>query len=212
MNKTEQATLEIRQALFELIGEVTAKTLFASYGIFSENAMFGIYQNGILYVRAEDELADYLISLGAVNYIPNTPSFKLTISNYFLLPQEVISDKDKYKKILQRSIQQIKEQKSNESLHKYRRIKDLPNLSMKYERLLYKVGIEDLALFRTLGAANTYARLVKKGISTEMNIFWCLTAALQNKHVSLLTKQEKENALKILSIVFENNGLKLIKQ
>lgn len=34
MTKTEKETLEIRKILSELIGEVTAKGLFASYGLF----------------------------------------------------------------------------------------------------------------------------------------------------------------------------------
>ncbi|NBI41569.1 DNA transformation protein [[Haemophilus] felis] len=211
MTKTELATLEIRQALFELIGEVKAKTLFASYGLFSGAAMFGIYQNGNLYIKAEKELAEELIAQGAVNYISHLPNIKLSISNYYYLPQEIISNKEKYKDILLRSIAQINEKASLEYINKYRRIKDLPNLSMKYERLLSKVGIEELSLFRTLGASHAFARLVRKGITSELNMLWLFAAALKYKHVSLLTEQEKENALKMLNLILEQSGMKPMK-
>lgn len=82
---------------------------------------------------------------------------------------------------------------------------------MKYERLLSKVGIEELSLFRTLGASHAFARLVRKGITSELNMLWLFAAALKYKHVSLLTEQEKENALKMLNLILEQSGMKPMK-
>ncbi|HDR1022411.1 TPA: TfoX/Sxy family DNA transformation protein [Pasteurella multocida] len=211
MTKTEKDTLTIRATLRELIGEVTAKSLFASYGLFREGTMFGLYQHGVFYLRAEDEFAEYLESQGAASYLSNEISGKLNISSYYRLPKSLTSDKVIYKSLIERSIQQVKDQKNAALLAKKSRIKELPNLSIKYERLLAKVDIHDLNLFRTLGAINTYVRLKKKGITAELGIFWDLTAALQNKNVNLLTPKEKEIALNNLNIALANAGLRSIK-
>ncbi|MGC7560188.1 TfoX/Sxy family DNA transformation protein [Pasteurella sp. PK-2025] len=212
MIKTEQDTLEIRLELHELIGEVTAKGLFASYGLFKEGTMFGLYQHGVFYLRAENEFATYLESQGAASYLSYEIPGKLNLSCYYRLPQALIKDKTLYKSLLERSIQQAQEQKHAAAQAKLSRIKDLPNLSVKYERLLAKVDIHDLSLFKTLGAINSYVRLKKKGITAEIGIFWALSAALQNKNVNLMTQQEKENELKNLNIALADAGLRDIKK
>jgi len=55
---------QLKDELAPIIGDVKIKNLFAGYGIFYSEMMFAIYQNGSLYLRAEDELAQYLESLG----------------------------------------------------------------------------------------------------------------------------------------------------
>ncbi|HDR1217184.1 TPA: TfoX/Sxy family protein, partial [Pasteurella multocida] len=141
MTKTEKETLEIRKILSELIGEVTAKGLFASYGLFHEKIMFGLYQNNVFYLKAEGDLALFLESQGAASYLAKQAPSKLNISSYYRLPRKITSDKSLYKQILEQSLRQIKDQKRAEALAKKNRIKELPNLSIKHERLLEKVEI-----------------------------------------------------------------------
>ena len=46
---------QLKDELALLIGDVQIKNLSAGYGIFYSEWMFAIYQNGSLYLRAEDE-------------------------------------------------------------------------------------------------------------------------------------------------------------
>ena len=46
---------QLKDELVPIIGDVKIKNLFAGYGIFYSEMMFAIYQNGSLYLRAEDE-------------------------------------------------------------------------------------------------------------------------------------------------------------
>ncbi|SPY34286.1 TfoX/Sxy family DNA transformation protein [Pasteurella canis] len=213
MTKTAKETLEIREILSDLIGEVTAKSLFASYGLFHQKIMFGLYQNNIFYLKAEGELASYLESKGAASYLakqPQSPS-TLNISSYYRLPKEITSNKKLYKQILEESLQQIRDQKLSEQLAKKNRIKELPNLSIKHERMLGKVEIYDVHTFQILGAKNAYIRLKKKGISAGVGIFWAFYAALENKNINLITTSEKENVLTRLNLALAEAGLRQIK-
>ncbi|HHT7763706.1 TfoX/Sxy family DNA transformation protein [Pasteurella multocida] len=212
MTKTEKETLEIRKILSELIGEVTAKGLFASYGLFHEKIMFGLYQNNVFYLKAEGDLALFLESQGAASYLAKQAPSKLNISSYYRLPRKITSDKSLYKQILEQSLRQIKDQKRAEALAKKNRIKELPNLSIKHERLLEKVEIYDVVTFQALGAKNAYIRLKKKGITADIGIFWAFHAALENKNVNLITVAEKQQLLVHLNLALDEAGLRKIKQ
>ncbi|MDO5055084.1 TfoX/Sxy family DNA transformation protein [Pasteurella oralis] len=211
MTKTEKETLKIRETLSELIGEVTAKSLFASYGLFHQKIMFGLYQNNVFYLKAEGKLALFLESKGAASYLAKQPPSTLNISSYYRLPKEITSNKDLYKQILEQSLQQIRSQKLAEALAKKNRIKELPNLSIKHERMLEKVAVYNVDMFQTLGAKNAYIRLKKKGITADIGIFWAFYAALENKNINLITATEKQNVLARLNLALAEAGLRQVK-
>ncbi|PJG82539.1 TfoX/Sxy family DNA transformation protein [Caviibacterium pharyngocola] len=211
MKITEKNTKEIRHTLNELIGNVTARNLFTGYGLFHQDIMFGLYQSGIFYLKAENELATHLENQGAVSYLTSSRSPPLNIGHYYRLPQAVIQDKAVFKRLVILSIQQIRAKKLAEALAKKNRIKELPNLSIKHERLLAKINIQDIATFKTVGAANCFVRLKKEGVSVNLLLFWNLTAALLNKNVNLLTEKERTNALNRLNTALVNAGFRKIK-
>lgn len=207
----DESTLEIVELLNKLIGNVTVKRLFTANGLFYDKTiMFSICKSGVFYLRAENELAVYLKSLGATQWIKDSPG--LPISHYYRLPRSVIKDLPLYRKVVIASIQQIKLQKLNEELSKKKRIKEMANFTIKHERLLAKVGINNVDDFRSVGAQNCYVRLKKNGFTVNIMLFWLFIAALKNKHVSLLTKNEKKQELLLLNMALTNAGLKAVKE
>lgn len=213
MTITEKNTLDIRTILNNLIGsEVTARSLFSGYGIFHGDDMFGVYQNGIFYLRAKHKLAEYLENNGAARWIAPNNSTKLTINHYYQLPNAITQDPAVYKWVVHESIQQLREEKLIRNMKKFSRIKELPNLSIKHERLLAKVDIHTIKDLKIIGAVNAYVRLKKSGYIVNLQFFWNLFAALQNKNANLLTGQDKEAIFKILNIALENAGLRKIRE
>ena len=211
MSITEKNTQEIRSTLSSLIGKVTAKALFAGYGIYQHNDMFGVYQSGIFYLRAKDKLALFLENNGAVRWVSPDNVNKLTITHYYQLPNAITQNSVVYKQVILESIQQIKEEKLLKNLKEFNRIKQLPNLTIKYERLLAKVDIKDVSELKVVGAVNAYVRLKKNGCLINLSFFWNLFAALQNKNAKLLTETEKIAGLKTLNVALAHAGLRQIK-
>ena len=204
MSITEKNTLEIRTQLMPLIGEVTAKPLFTGYGLYYQKHMFGMCQQDIFYLRAKDKLALFLERHGAVAWESIDNRKRSTISNYYQLPKQITQNALLHQKVIRQSIRQIEEEKLNQ-------IKQLPNLSIKYERLLAKVEIYDVKTFKTVGAINAYVRLKKLGISVNLETFWSLYASLQDRNAKILTDKEKRVALSALNIALANAGLRQIK-
>lgn len=211
MNITQNETLEIRNLLSNFIGEVKAKHLFIGYGLFVNDDMFAIYRSGRLYLRAKNELAKELEKYGAVSWVLCNPEKKLKAVDYYWLPKKVTSNEELYKQCLLKSLEQIKQEKLEYKILKLNRIRDMANLSIKYERLLGKVGIFTVKQFRMLGAINSYIRLLKEDLVCGLDIFWKFSAALQNRRVETLTEEEKKELLKALNMALLNAGLKPIK-
>ena len=211
MSITEKNTLEIRTQLMPLIGEVTAKPLFTGYGLYYQKHMFGMCQQDIFYLRAKDKLALFLERHGAVAWESIDNRKRSTISNYYQLPKQITQNALLYQKVIRQSIRQIEEEKLAKKLEKLNQIKQLPNLSIKYERLLAKVEIYDVKTFKTVGAINAYVRLKKLGISVNLETFWSLYASLQDRNAKTLTDKEKRVALSALNIALANAGLRQIK-
>lgn len=193
----EQVNLYDR--LTELLGEVNSKKLFSGIGIFHNTHMFGIFKQGGFYLRAKGELAEQLQKIGAVRWdLDGIPS-NLKIRDYYLMPSGYVVDEDKqaiFLKMLHTSIKQVEEGKLAEALENAKKIRRLPNLSLKYERLLAKVGIETIAQLREIGAADAYILIKSHGYFVTCHMFWKTYAALKNTYVELLTEKDKDLAFK----------------
>ncbi|WP_256593703.1 TfoX/Sxy family protein [Avibacterium paragallinarum] len=89
-------------------------------------------------------------------------------------------------------------------------MKNLINLSIKHERLLHKIDVDSVETFFEVGPAHCYIELRKRGFSVNLAFFWSLTAAYLNKHFTLLTQEEKDNALELLNDLLANEGMRQI--
>lgn len=210
MNTTQANTLDIRNILIPLIGEVTAKRLFIGYGLFHKQHMFALYKSGNIYLRGKQELAKELESYGAVSWGIYHPNEKLKVTDYYRLPQKITDNPELYKHFLLQSLAQIEQEKIDVQIQKMNRIRNLANFSGRTERLLSKVDVFTVNDLRTLGAVNCYIRLLKQDLVFGLEMFWKLCAALQNRRVETLTKTEKEDLLKSLNCALANAGMRAI--
>ena len=209
MNIKDEHIDSVCSLLDQLVGNVSFKNLFTGYGLFhKEETMFAIWQNKKLYLRGKDELATQLIKLGCEPFTTNELNKRFVLSQYYALSDQVLRNNMLCRKLIILSIKQILEQKLECTLRKVNRLKDLPNLTIKHERALIKVGITDVVMLREIGAENALVELKKSGSGATLDFYWKLVCALQNKNSQMLSQSEKERLLKKLNEVLRKNGLK----
>lgn len=119
-----------------------------------------------------------------------------------------MGDESLLRKLFMLSIKQIQERRNALALSKANRLKELPNLSIKYERMLKKVDIPDVTTLKSVGAENAIVRLKKAGIPATLQTYWRIVAALHNKNCVLFTKSQKEILLKKLNEVLHKAGFR----
>ena len=72
------------------------------------------------------------------------------------------------------------------------RIRDLPNLSVKYERALKKVGIDNVDILRQIGAENAIVRLKKADIGATEAFIGGFEVLLDNRNCEFYTEKRKK--------------------
>ncbi|HHF6054066.1 TPA: DNA transformation protein TfoX [Haemophilus influenzae] len=209
MNIKDEHIDSVCSLLDQLVGNVSFKNLFTGYGLFhKEETMFAIWQNKKLYLRGEGVLAIQLTKLGYEPFTTNELNKRFVLSQYYALSDQILRSNRLCRKLIILSIKQILEQKLECTLRKLNRLKDLPNLTIKHERALIKVGITNVAMLREIGAENALVELKKSGSGATLDFYWKLVCALQNKNSQMLSQAEKERLLKKLNEVLRKNGLK----
>ena len=73
------------------LSEVTASSMFSSFGLYSNNVFFGIINDGRLYFKA-NEVTTQKYKDRAMK--PFQPSLKQKLKNYFEVPGEIIEDSE----------------------------------------------------------------------------------------------------------------------
>ena len=204
MNIKDEHIHNVCSILDQLVGNVTFKNRL----FHKEETMFAIWQNKKLYLRGEDELAIQLSKLGCEPFTTNELNKRFVLSQYYALSDQVMRNNMLCRRLIILSIQQIRNQKLDRTLRKLNRLKDLPNLTIKHERALIKVGITDVAMLREIGAENALVELKKSGSGATLDFYWKLVCALQYKNSQFLSQSEKERLLKKLNEILRKNGLK----
>lgn len=127
------------------------------------------------------------------------------------MSDKIKNDEALYKRFVELSIEQAKDGKKTLGLTKQITIKDLPNLTIKHERMLAKVGILTVSEFREKGAIEAYVELIKSGMLLSITVLWKFVGALQNRNFLLITNKEKEDIGVKLNEILAREGLKAIK-
>ncbi|MEN8614247.1 TfoX/Sxy family protein [Dehalogenimonas sp. THU2] len=65
------------------LGVVSGRRMFGGFGVFHEDAMFGLISNDILYLKADDSNRDVYVKYGSPQYKPMP---------YFQVPDDVFED------------------------------------------------------------------------------------------------------------------------
>lgn len=212
MTQQLENTAEILALLRRLLnGNILSKPLFIGHGIFYDGIMFAIYQKRELYLKADGELAEDLLAHGSYPwaYIPR--SNMRTGPNYYHVSDSIKNDESLYKRFVELSVKQTKEKKRNVQLNKKTSIRNLPNLTVKYERMLAKIRIFTVSEFRKKGAVETYVELIKSGISPSIEVLWKFVGALQKRNFLLISDKEKKEVGTELNKTLAKEGLRTIK-
>ena len=209
INIKDERVDTIREFTDRLIGHVTSRNLFTGYGLFyKKELMFAMWLNGRFYLQAKGEFAEQLIKSGCTAFDKSESGEKFVLSDYYQLTNAILDDSTLLRKLLMISIKQIQDRNNEIALLKANRLKELPNLSIKYERMLKKVDIPDVATLKIVGAENAIVRLRKSGIPATLKTYWKLAGALSNKNSDLMSKQQKEILLKKLNDVLYEAGFR----
>ncbi|QMV52241.1 TfoX/Sxy family DNA transformation protein [Ewingella americana] len=193
INRTKIRVSE-SQKLFTCLGNIRSRSQFGGYSLSANGVMFALVSDGDLYLRATPENEMVFRRMGMESLIYRKRGIAITL-RYFKVDQKLWQDTALLITLAKRSLQgmldDIKSKKEGGA-----RLKDLPNISLNLERLLWQVGISTSSQLRAQGACMTYLKLKSVKHSLGLNVLIALEAAIQGFHEAALPMASREVLMK----------------
>lgn len=181
------------QILKEFSGfdDISIKTFFGGFSISSKATMFGWIGKSDFYLRGHAYYRELFIESGMQPLsLPSGISTKSL--DYYKVSDELFRDREKLHSIVKMVIEYAEHDLSEKNKLKEQRIKELPNMTLSLERLLFSVGIVNIPTFEQVGYLETYYRIKNKKTGISINILFILYASLHRRHVASLAKSKKD--------------------
>jgi len=83
--------VEYLKEVFEQFGHIRARKMFGGYGIYHDGVMFGLVADDTLYLKADENTAEYFESRGLGQFEYNKGGKTVKMS-YYLAPEEIMDN------------------------------------------------------------------------------------------------------------------------
>lgn len=177
--------------LFASLGNIRARSQFGGYSLSANRVMFALVSDGELYLRASQETEQYFCEQGMERLIYRKRGMAVLL-RYFKVSKAQWEKPRALRQMAMLSLRGMQRDIDRRKNNEAGRLKDLPNLTLALERMLWEVGIENSDDLRLQGACVTYEKLcaVKKDLS--INILMALEGAILGFHEAALPMASRE--------------------
>jgi DNA transformation protein len=177
------------------LDDISIRSVFGGKGVLSGGIMFALIKGDDVYLRASNSaLKEEFKALGCTPYEFNWRSHSRnypSLSNYYSLPETVAHSQKQVATLCEEVWSAgLKEKVRKETPT---RIKDLPNMQYKTERMLRKAGINSIDELREHGPVNAFkAVCVSQEKHPGINLLFCLAGALEGIHWTILPEPQRQ--------------------
>lgn len=172
------------QKLFAPLGNIHARSQFGGYSLSANGIMFALISEGELYLRATPENEIHFRRQGMESLIYRKRGIAISL-RYFKVGEHLWHEPEKLALLAKSSLQGMLNDKKTKK-NGDARLKDLPNISLNLERLLWQIGISTSSQLRAQGACITYLKLRSVKHNVGLNVLIALEAAIHGFHEAAL--------------------------
>lgn len=206
-----QTINEIKKEIFPIfepvIGAIRLKTYFSYYAVFKDGLMIALYQNGATYLRiAKKDIEHIRQHLGT--YILCDEKIGIQSRKFHYMPHSLLLDTTKFKSLLFNITEELKLEKKKLHQKRATQIRNLPNMNLKLERMLKKVGITSIQDFTEEGYMATFIKLILQGFDVSEDLLFKLNGALNHQYIYTFTDQQKRELMQEANQALYNSGLR----
>lgn len=186
------------QAFYTIIeqhGALSTRSMFGGVGFFHYDIMYALINQERIYLRGTQKFESQLITYGCQRYQHVKKTTVATV-NYYDITEMLYRHRELATEVIGGTMCEVLfEDQQRRSLYN-QRLRDLPNLQLTTERMLKKVGIDDVATFFDVGAVVAFAKITERyGHKTDIRLLWKLAAAQEGVYWELLEETRKQALL-----------------
>lgn len=191
INKTKKRIFQ-SEVIFASLGNIQSRSQFGGYSLSADRIMFALVSEGELYLRATLENEEIFCQLEMTPLIYRKRGIDIVL-RYFQVHESLWADPEKLLHLATLSLQGMHNDKTIRK-NGGKRLKDLPNINLSMERLLWQVGIKNSLELRTEGSQNAYLKLCSIKKNMGLHILFALEGAILGFHKEALPASSR-NAL-----------------
>jgi len=182
MKRVNQIVEQSITALAEL-GNIESRTQFGGYALAVERVVFAYINDDTLYLRASEALRHYAAQRPLELLVYRKRGIPVTLS-YFRVDQVLWQDRAQLVRLSASSLQAAQKDAATKSGSP--RLKDLPNLSLRMELMLYKAGISTVQLLQEMGSRQSWLKLQRVNRHIGLKTLLALEGAISGHHQAAL--------------------------
>lgn len=181
-------------AHFSDFGDLRSQSMFGGYGICKDNIMFALVSEGKFYLRANSKLESTFINQGMEQYIYHKKGVPVFMK-YYQVHQALWQNEEKLRSFLSCAFVAAMMDSKKKNSPQCTRLKDLPNLTLATERLLWLVNVESVEDLIKAGALETFIKIreIRKDVKTEL--LFSLAGAILGCHAAALPNEVRQALL-----------------
>ncbi|WP_034913897.1 TfoX/Sxy family DNA transformation protein [Erwinia sp. 9145] len=183
--------IKIAQAKQELIelGNIDSRSQFGGYSLAIDKVVFALVSEGELYLRACEQVKPYLIEHNMQPLCLKKRGIPI-ILDYYRVDSELWKAPGQLLTLSQLCLEGARQQRALDSSNI--RLKDLPNLSIRIEHQLRRVGIDTVERLKQEGAKACWLRLRASNTNLSLNVLYALEGAIRGHHCQALPQSVKD--------------------
>ncbi|MBT0730641.1 TfoX/Sxy family DNA transformation protein [Rosenbergiella nectarea] len=147
MNSSQQRIAQYKKKVLHL-GAIASKTQFGGYSLSLGDVVFALVKQGTLYLRGSEAMSQYLDTHPLAPFVFCKRGSAISL-NYFTVDDALWQDDVNLLKLSRAAWRDAQNCRTYKQAH--RRLKDLPNLGIRFETLLREVGIHTEEQLRQTG-------------------------------------------------------------
>lgn len=206
-----QTVNEIRQEIspiFEpVLGEFRIKTYFSYYAIFKNNLMIALYQNRITYLRISQHDMPFIVQ-NPETYNLSDDKIGLQSRKFYFIPNNILTNTAQLSILIHSTLEELQSEKQKIDNKRSTQIRTLPNMNLKLERMLKKVGIYSIQEFTEVGYIPAFIKLIMQGFDATEDLLFKLNGALNHQYIYTFTDQQKRKLMQEANEALYASGFK----
>lgn len=181
--KKVNPVVERSRACLAPLGPIESRTQFGGYALAVESVVFALINKDELYLRASEPLRQYITERPLQPLIFRKRG-KLVSLNYFRVDETLWRDAEHLLALSAASLETA--QLELEDRYASPRLKDLPNLSVRMEMMLYEAGVLSVNHLYQMGAKRCWLKLKAINQHVGFQTLLALQGAITGHHAAAL--------------------------
>ncbi|MBT0726922.1 TfoX/Sxy family DNA transformation protein [Rosenbergiella australiborealis] len=191
MNCSQQCIARYKEKVGYL-GNIVPKTQFGGYSLSIDHVVFALVKQDAVYLRGSEAMSLYLANHQLAPFIFTKRGTPVSL-NYFRVNDPLWQDEINLLKLSRAALQDARNCLNYKQSH--RRLKDLPNLGIRFETLLKEVGIHTEDQLRQTGVVQCWALMHQRNKHLGLSTLFYLQGAVMGIHHAVLPVAIKQELI-----------------